>query len=514
MMVKKSFAKPYLPGVILFLFSLVIALLCFKDYGVGWDEPIQRDMGEVSYNYVFKGDKSLLTYVDRSHGVAFELPLFLLEKALHITDTQPLYLMRHLVTHLFYLVSVFCGYVLAYRLFKDRLLASLGFILLAFNPRLYAHSFFNSKDIPFYSALIIVLLVTQVAFEKKRLGWFALLGIVCAYATSIRAMGILFAVCISLFFIADIFASPYKKENRNNGLKGFVIFFVSYCAFLYLTWPLLWSAPLHYFKEEFLSLSHIYWEGIVLLNGTVYHGDHLPWFYTPVWFSITTPILWLAAGLTGTIWVIVSFFRNPVGYLTNTPQRNYLLYVLLFALPVISVVALNSINYDDWRHLYFIYPPFVILALFVIQKFSAGKKKWIIAGLCTLQVASTSEFMIKYHPHQQVYFNNLVDHKDEFLRTHYDLDYWGCAYKQGYEYILAHDTSSVIRVWQSLDPVKTNRRILPKAGRDRIRMVAEDEQPTYFITNFRLHPGDYPYTHIVYEIKVLNSTILRVYKIR
>jgi hypothetical protein len=36
----------------------------------------------------------------------------------------------------------------------------------------------------------------------------------------------------------------------------------------------------------------------------------------------------------------------------------------------------------------------------------------------------------------------------------------------------------------------------------------------YYMSNFRLHPQDYPGTNIEYEIKVLNSTIFRTYNLK
>jgi Dolichyl-phosphate-mannose-protein mannosyltransferase len=509
----KSFVTSYWPGAILLVASVLIAWFCFKDYGISWDEPIQREMGEVSYNYAFNGDKGLLTYGDQSHGVAFEMPLIFIERKLHITDTRKIYLMRHLATHLFFLLSVFCGYILALRLFKNQFIACLGFILLAFNPRIYAHSYFNTKDIPFLSALIIVFLVSQVAFEKNRTWWYVLLGIVTAYATSIRAMGIMIALCISLFFIADMLNAFSKKEKTTAILRNFAAFILVFCGFLYATWPILWSAPFHYFKEEFVSLSHILWHGYVLLDGVVYAGDKLPWFYVPLWFCVTIPVLWLIAGFAGTLLIAGSFIRKPATLLLNTPMRNYLLYGICFVVPAVAVIVLHSVNYDDWRHVYFIYPAFVMLVLFAINKFMTGKLKYIIGSACLLQVGLTSYFMVSAHPFQQVYFNELVSHKDEFLRYHYDLEYWGCADKQALEYIAAHDTANPIKVWLSLNPVVNNLMILPEATRNRFLLVDSAGGPTYFMTNFRNHGNDYNYPNVFYEIKVQNSTILRVYKL-
>jgi dolichyl-phosphate-mannose-protein mannosyltransferase len=505
-------STPWWPGLVLFCVSVIIGLLCFKDYGVSWDEPTQRGVGRVTYDYVFKGNPLLKTYEDRDLGTGFELPLVILEKKLHLTDSRNIYLMRHIVTHLFFLCSVFCGYLLALRLFRDQFIACLAFILLAFTPRIYAHSFFNTKDIPFLSVFIIAFLVSQVAFEKNKPAWYLLLGLVCGYATSIRAMGILLFPCIGVFFLFDFVRAIYLKEKVVPVIVNALVFSGAFCGTLYVAWPLLWSAPVHFFTEEFKTMSHIFWEGNVLFRGQNINGRLLPWDYLPVWFGITVPEVWLVAGIAGFIWVIIAFLKNPKQYLLRTPERNFLLYLACFAGPVIAVTVLHSVNYDDWRHLYFIYPSFVMLALFAIHRLAIGRGRVIVLSVSGLQIIAIAFFMVSYHPFQQVYFNNLVAHKKEFLRKNYDLEYWGCSYKNGMEYILAHDTGAQIRIYWGMDPTANALRFLPADERKRVVLVDSTDHPDYFITNFRNHPQEYNYPQIVYNIEVLNSSVLRVYK--
>ena len=40
-----------------------------------------------------------------------------------------------------------------------------------------------------------------------------------------------------------------------------------------------------------------------------------------------------------------------------------LIYYLLFLIPIILVIFFNSTLYDGWRHLYFIYPLFLIFTI-------------------------------------------------------------------------------------------------------------------------------------------------------
>src|SRR5437879_2274773 len=116
---KKTLAN-YLPGIILFSIAVIIGLLTYQDYGVTWDEPDQRGFGVLSYDFIFNGSNDLVTKGTDSHGTGFELLLMLFEKGLKITDSRDVYLMRHLVSHLFFLVSCLFGYVLLFRLFRGK----------------------------------------------------------------------------------------------------------------------------------------------------------------------------------------------------------------------------------------------------------------------------------------------------------------------------------------------------------------------------------------------------------
>lgn len=489
---------------------------------MSWDESVQRNLGMVTYDYVVKGDKSLAAYHDRGLGTGFELPLIFIEKAVHLTDSRDIYLARHIVTHIFFLLGVFCGYILTLRLFKNQFIACLGYILLAFHPRIYAHSFFNSKDIPFLAAFLVALLLFQIAFEKNRNGWYVLLGIACGYATSIRSMGIILLPCAVVFFLADLVHNRHLKGNLLHSAARFLSFTVGFCSMLYVAWPYLWSAPLHNFMEGFRSLANIQWGGEVLFNGKYYKGDQLPWNYMPVWFSITIPELFLCIGLTGCVWVLILFFTYPRKWITNVKERNFLLHLACFVGPVLAMTVLHGVNIDDWRHVYFIYPSFVMLAMFAIHKLVIGrlsdltflrmKVKWVVWVLCLGQIGITGSFMVQAHPFQEVYFNHFISHGKEYLRYHYDMDYWGCAYKQGMENILANDTSNDIHVLESILPVLNAISFLPPSARKRVLPVSGRERPDYFFTNFRNHPQDYDYPKTVFEIRVLNSAIFRSYK--
>lgn len=503
----------YLPGVLLFMIAVVIGLSIYQDYGMSWDEPFQRHLGQMSWEYVFNGSHELLTAPDRNYGSGFELVLMFFEKRLKLSDTRDIYLMRHLVNHLLFLVSCFSVYVLGLRLFKNRFLACLGMLLLLTAPRIYAHSFFNSKDIPALSLFIIAITAAQAAFEKRSAFLFFIVGLLCGYTTSIRIVGITLGLIILLFQVIDLVLAAKRKEGTGKRVLSFFLFVFGFCLSLVAFWPYLWQAPIARFAESYRVMTHYGWAGKVLFNGTFVSAASLPWNYVPVWFGITLPVVWLAAGIGGIIWLIVNALKQPAYFLQNNNDRFLILLLISFAGPITAVILFHSVVYDDWRHLYFVYPSFVLLGVYCINKLWQTKIKTIVAGLCLLQVGGVVYFMVKNHPFQQVYFNELVSHDKEYLQDNYEMDYWGCAFKQGLEHVLATDKRNTIKMAWAVNPLPNNIMMLPAKDRARIQMI--DGKADYLITNFRdMAHGKYTELTPYYTISVLNSKIMCIYKLQ
>ena len=103
---------------IFFLCYLLLGLVIYSDFGIPWDEPIQRITGGVSVKYIGQilapklltgkivGFPELSSWMDRDYGVAFEAPLVILEHWFSIHDERDVYLFRHLATFLFSYVGV------------------------------------------------------------------------------------------------------------------------------------------------------------------------------------------------------------------------------------------------------------------------------------------------------------------------------------------------------------------------------------------------------------------------
>mgnify|MGYP001305606574 CR=1 FL=1 len=538
--------KKYI-GVILLLGAIIIGLLNYKQYGIGWDEMAQYKIGLVNYDYVHSGSKELLTYRDRTYGAAFEIPLIMLEKQMGFSDLRQVFLMRHIVAHLFFLLGAFFFFLLIDFIYQNKLLASIGFLFIVLFPHFYAHSFFNTKDIPFLSMFIICFYLTALAFSKQKIKYFLILGIGVALLINLRVMGILLFVSIIFFGLLDIYFSeknkkravankPQKlpvKTSQPKHVKGtkipaktqiistprrwlFLVIFIAVTVItLIASWPYLWQNPGSNFMFALKTFARFHWNNNVLFNGRMILSTGLPWYYVPEWFSITTPILYLISGIFGMAVFLIMFAKKPLDYFTNTKNRNQLIFCLCFFGPILSVIILHSVLYDSWRQMYFIYPPFILMAIFGLNYIFRTKIKKIIVAIIFIYFGYIGFEMVKIHPYQNAYFNEFfISKPPEYIRNHFEIDYWGTAYKQAFEYLLDYDKSPKIDVAVANYPGYANMFILKPEDRQRINIVSD--KPKYFITSYRYHPEDYIEPDLInlYSIKVKNNTINTIFKVK
>lgn len=519
---KTNFLMLYSPNKLINTLSvLLLSLSCFigfiihDDYGIAWDELAQRRIGATTYNYVFNDSNRLLKYKQKDHGVAFELPLYILEKQLNITDTKTIFNFRHLATHLFYLIGVVFFYFLLKKHFNRRDLALLGAVFLLFSPRIYGHSFFNTKDLPFLVLFIISLYTLLLGFEKKAGIFFILHALACALLVNARIMGVLLVLFTLGYFFLDFI---FERERRRKIALLATTYIASFIVFLVLFWPILWHAPIKNFIEIFASFSKFRWPGSVLYMGEVMSAKTIPWHYPLVWFVITTPIIYLSTFLVGFFFLSKSFIQHPISIFKNGYARNNTLFLCCFIAPLMAIIILQSVIYDGWRHLFFIYPSFLIIALLGIKHLyellikSRKAYRYFFIVVISLSLLNIGTFMLRNHPFQHVYFNLLVPQSKDYIKLHFDQDYWGTSYRKALEFLNTYDNSSTIKLKVANMPGKHNLIFLDPKSKNRFELVKKVTDADYFITNYRRKPINYTYEEI-YSIEVNNSSILSVFKL-
>jgi hypothetical protein len=500
----------------LFILFLILGVSVYKDYGVSFDEPSQRILnGIVNYNYIVHGNyNELIKSNEKYHGPAFEILLVVAEKILNLTDSREICLMRHLLTFFTFALGVLFFYLICLRFLKNEIIGIIGCTFLVLSPRIFAESFYNSKDIVFLAFIIINIYTALLFAERKTFTTAFFHALVTAFVIDIRVTGIIIPVISSLILIIDLFTNQETRKMKS---------VIAGCTYLIITagvvilfWPVLWKNPVHHFINAIAEMSHYHWKGKVLYMGEFISAEKLPWHYIPVWFFITTPLLYFILFFSG----IVIFFRSLFKEGFSELMKSHLMIVNLtiFFIPLLAVIFLHSVVYDSWRHLYFIYPSFLLVGLVglqkIIERITAKRvAKIIVYGFLSVSLISTSFAMIRLHPFENVYFNSLAGKNMEGIKQNFEMDYWGLSYKDGLNYILDHDSDSIVKIYPDNYSGQVNSDILTKDKRQRIKFTDSVEEAKYFISNFRWHPEQFSIEKEFFSIKAGDSDILVVYKI-
>ena len=525
-MLTEKFISP-----LFFLLFLLTGLLMYDDYGLSWDAEYCRERGDLNYHYIhhffssssetpskteFMQEWEAYPYHD--HGVFFDLLAYSLEKLTGVETGRNAYLLRHLLIFLFFFSgSIFFYFILRKRMNWKYALAGVFFLILS--PRIFAHAFFNPKDIVFMSAVTASIYTAMRFMQKsspKNIILFALAG---AIAIDIRITGLFIPIIVLVLFV--MFALTDRKGLTTVSLKV-LAYILLLSGFIILFWPYLWNKPLASFADSISSLSAYAWDDNILYMGKWISATDVPWHYIPVWVGISTPILYLLLFGSGLAAIIKGF--DP--HLKKWDTRFDLLITGFLFVPLLAVILLQSTLYDGWRQLYFIYPAFLIIAMCGLKylfswRISGGgriNKFFSIAllGILILHAVFMVRQMIRLHPFQHLYFNLLAGENPE---TKYDLDYWGLSYRATYEKLLEEVKADSIFFVPANNAGFINLNILQEEQKQKLIPLSWDSA-RYFVTNYRwvdrqkVSDKEYPYKNEVFSINKNGMKISGVYILR
>jgi len=521
---------------------LLIGVFIFRDYGISIDEDNTRVVGFLSLEYVFKifapeyipdlnkiisGDKLAHPNLDMvpSTGSTFDLPMAFLEFLFKIEDSREYFLLRHLSTFLIFFISVCFFFQIIKQRYNSWMIGILGAAFLILSPRIFANSFYNSKDMIFMSLFVINLYVAINFLEKQNFKSAIIFSAVSGLIINARIFGLFFPPLVFLIYLINIFR---KGNNKKKIIKPFLICLILIPVFIFLFWPYLWVSPLenllHTLKELSAHELHIY---------TFYLGEHVftsipPWHYHLNWMLITTPLLYSILFIVGFVFIIQRTIRRLLKIEKNDSYTDLwrgkkelwdIIFLLTFLIPVLFAIDSGSLSYDGWRHLYFVYPSFLLISLsglnFIKTIYFRKKSKYLYFS-CFILVIPIALWMYKNHPHQNVYFNFLASKN---FNERYEMDYFGLSNKQALEHIISRE-NKIVKIYNlSTSDLGLSRKILKKELREKINITGNIKNADYVINNYRDWRGKIKPTNfktpsgfkIFYEIKVDNVSINTVY---
>jgi hypothetical protein len=208
--------------IIFFFATLVLGLTVFADYGISWDEPAQRDLGNANWNYIIHGDHALFDLVTRNYGPFMEMIEISPEKIFHLTDEKTIFISRHLINYLIFWLGTIFLFLLGKEIFKNRWYALLAVLMLYLTPCIFAHSFYNSKDLPLLSFFIIASYFSIRFLSKPTFILAAVFALVSGMLFAIRIIGVIVPAFAIFLFIINLVIGKFSFSQ----LKLFVVFII------------------------------------------------------------------------------------------------------------------------------------------------------------------------------------------------------------------------------------------------------------------------------------------------
>ena len=527
-------------NIYIFLFFLIfflIGIYIVSDYGISIDEDKTRAVGFVSLQYILKNffpehlDKlnklfDLENYNNFemmttsagvvTSGITFNLPMAIIELIFEIKDSREIFLLRHFSTFLLFFISVYFFYLIIKNRYNSWFLGIVGALFLIISPRIFGESFYNNKDLVFMSLFIINLFVAIKFLEKKNFKYTILFALMSALTINVRIFGIILPTLVFIIYLINIL----RKENiRKKITKPLVWCLILTLFFVILFWPYLWENPIGNFFHALKALSDHKLRLDIFYLGEFFIDIHSPWHYHLVWIFLTTPFLYLILFFAGFITIVQRIIKRLFkiekedsynDLWRGNKELQDLFFLMIFIIPIMVAIDSRSISYNGWRHLYFIYPSFLLISMMGLNmikiKFFKKKVKYLYSALIILIVPNIL-WMFNNHPFQYVYFNFLAGKN---FNEKFEMDYHGASNKNAMEYIIKNENEEVKIYNLNTTDLYLSKKFLKKEMREKIKIVHSPNDADYITNNYIDWRGETKPTEfqvpenfeIIYEIKV------------
>jgi tetratricopeptide (TPR) repeat protein len=508
--------------VLVFLAALVLMPMLSFDYGISWDAKRHNMYGYDMLKYFDTDgeDKTALSETSsmnefRYYGEHFNVIAAWLNtyvKAWGEFET------RHLLNALYGLIAMLFAALAAKEIGSWRT-GLMAFVFILFSPVFFGHSMNNPTDIPFAAGCSMALYYLIKVLKNLPAPKFAYLlwcGVGIGMAIGARIGGIVFYAYTGLFM-----GLSWLAYMRKNGFSKSVSLLVSY-FFIGATivviahlvgislWPFAQEKPLTNWyvalkkstSAEFFTYNH------ELFEGTRMYMANVPWYYLPKFIIINSPLY----VLTGFILLVALFFTWKKKFEHNWLLIPMVLFIFLF--PIVYAEVQSMYYYNGWRHYMFTYPPLIVLtALGWESLFRLSNTRIVHIGITVATLGFVSlpaMWMVKNHPNEVVYFNELVG-GTKGAYGKYELDYYSNSCREAAEWIAEQEPTRKVVVAINNEPLtaayyanKTNPNIQMQWVRE-----YEEGRPfwDYAIYTSRTYSqnellnGGFPPKGTVYEVK-------------
>lgn len=494
----------YLVFAVLFLLGLYI----YSDYGATVDDEFYVRNGELYYEYIkiLISNKSLYKINEIEslkesiignegivyHPVLFELLLATFVDILNLENSKDIYEFSHLLNFSIFFISLIFFYKLIYKKFNSIFYGLFSIIILSLTPRIFAESFYNSRDIFFLSLFIFNIYAAYNFLSNKSLSKLIYFSLTSALLINAKVLGIIPPILFISFYLLN---SLSNKKSTNNALKSIFLVLIFTLFFIYIFWPYLWANPINNFIHAFTDIIKVQ-NSLTLLNfylGESISSINTAWHYRIVWFFVTTPLFVLFLFIVGFCISLIEIISNLMKidnsnedlWDDNEQLFNYYLFFVLIVVVFITI-KFNVSQFGAWRHLYFLYPVVIFFSLIGFQSlfklFKNNKLKIILFLVIGINLSYIIFWNFKYHPHQQVYFNYLIK---DYAKKNFELDYWGLSNIHSLKYILKNNINYPVSVGTiSFSSLKESILLLDENNKKKIILSYDLDNADFLINNY------------------------------
>ena len=536
---------------IFFFIYLLSGFFLYKDFGIGIEEHFQRQNGFFwlkNISKLFKLENiSLLANNEllrireydpalpdpeffNFYGIIFDLPLALVEIIFNVNDSKTYFEIRHLSIFLVFFVSSIFFYRILTNRFRSTLPAIIGTIFFILNPRIFGDSFYNSKDILFFSLLTIAVYYLFKLLEKFSYKNIILFCLFSAFATSSRIFAVYMPFLLIFFMFIECISKKIDKLTFFNHVAKILFF---YLFFLYLHYPYMWEFNIlnmfDWFNSFFYNMNYR-----ILFNGEYYHIKYLPRSYLSIWILISTPLIIIFFSIFGFFLILKRFFLKVLKVEKNIKITNDFwssinekkdLYILIsFTLFYLYFLFFNTFMVSGWRYFYFLYIFIIYFSSYSIYFLCCRYRKFINPTYNTyifgLMVLFLGYEIYKFHPYESLYFNRLIN-KNNY--QNFQIDTPSLSRSAALKYIVLDsiDKNKINVGNLSWQPFYNGKDLLNENEKEKLYFVGQDYQKAdYLYTNYlylREPKNTDKYTlpinfKKIYEFEIRGIKIYSIYK--
>ena len=435
------------PIIFFALFYLILTNLTYKDFGETFDESGVYTRGIVLNHYMIHDDFMGFLHKNSPDDGAviydhlYSLVLYSLNPTADLDD-------YHWLNMFFALLAFIALFELLLSQTQKPWLSLLGPLFLFLTPRFLGDIPANPKDMPFAVFYLLTLSAIYLFHQKQKTHPYIKIlvsGLLFGFTQSSRLLGLTLYPVYILFDLHFFYHSAKHtlvkwKDHLLELAVCLTLVFIIASFVMVLTWPYLGANYFNHFAELLGIAKNFYWKNDVLFMGQEIPSIHLPWIYLPVWFFITTP-LFILFFLGASFIFVKNKMTNPL----------YILMGVAVTVNAALVLILKPVLYDGLRHFLFLLPILVVLAaLSAIEWFQRNKQGLpfkIILGLCLFNGLTVAYHLVRLHPYEYIYFNELTGGL-RGSQGKFDNDYWGASFKEAVDWLEKNETTDPKKIYK------------------------------------------------------------------